>query len=322
MARRPSLIPDVVLQKPIGVIAPASAPRDPESTSLGIDYLHKLGFSVAQFRQDIKPHGYLAGDDKSRADELNHFLGRDDIDLIFCLRGGYGTLRILDHIDYEMARRHPKLLIGYSDITALQLALLEKSGWVSVSGPMVAVEFAGNQSSNQSAFWELLSASQGHNIVSPAGKDLCGWVDGQVEGSLIGGNLSLVASLVGTPYLPPLKGSILFLEDIGESAYQVDGMLAQLKLSGMLDELGGVLIGALTDSESPPGKPTLEMNEVLRHYFDGLGIPVADGLDYGHFPVKNAIPIGLRARFVVKDSLASLTLTEPLWPPFIATDSL
>ncbi|NNE36417.1 MAG: LD-carboxypeptidase, partial [Rhodothermales bacterium] len=198
-----------------GVVAPASAPLDPSLVNEGIDFLRRQGLVVQVVRDDFSSTGYLAGIDSARADELNDFLRRTDIDLLFCVRGGYGTLRILDQVDYEAAARHPKLLVGYSDITALQLALYKKSGLVSVSGPMVAVEFAGQHAMDQGPFWDLLSASPPYEISSPTGTPLKSLSPGECEGVLLGGNLSVLTRLLGTGFEPHFQGAILFLEEIG-----------------------------------------------------------------------------------------------------------
>lgn len=304
-------------RKTIGVIAPASTPATSEPIERGLAHLRKLGFGVETWRTSFDSDGYLAGNDEMRLKELNHFLGRADIDLLFCLRGGYGSLRILDRIDYETASRNPKLLVGYSDITALQLALLARSGLKSVSGPMVAVEFAGEEAHNQPSFWELFDAQAGYEICSPTGTRLLGQQDGTCEGTLIGGNLSVLTRLIGTPFLPDLDGAILFIEDIGETPYRVDGMLAQLRLAGLLEKLGGIVFGVFSDSEPPLGKPSKSMTEVFRDYVSALSIPVAEGLLYGHLPVKNAIPIGVKARLKVNGEFASLGLLESVWPPSV-----
>ena len=296
----------------IGVLAPASAPREPALLERGLTTLRGLGYDVVTYRDDFSPHGYLAGPDEVRLAEFNHFLNRDDLHALFCVRGGYGTLRLLPHLDYAAARRRPKVLLGYSDITALHLALYEHAGWTGISGAMVAVEWPQPDAASAEQVWALLRGATPSPLMAPTGQPLVGLRPGSAEGVLLGGNLSLVARLVGTSYLPDLTGAILVLEEIGEPPYRVDGLFAQLKLSGLLDRLGGLVLGGFTEAEPPEGRPSLALDEVLAHYTDDLPFPVATGLLYGHFPVKSAIPIGVRARLEVTGRAATLSVLEPV----------
>ena len=296
----------------IAVVAPASAPREAGRLDAGIDYLRRLGYRVETGRADFGSHGFLCGPDDVRLDEFNAFLRRDDVRALFCVRGGYGTLRLLPHLDYDAARRRPKLLVGYSDVTALHLALYEKAGWVGLSGPMVAVEWGAPDAASERLFWALAQGGVPDPLLGPGGEALVPVRPGTAEGVLLGGNLSLVARLVGTPYLPSLDGAILFLEEIGEEPYRIDGLLAQLRLSGLLDRLGGLVLGGFTDAEPKGSGPTLSLDDVFDHYLGALACPVARGLVYGHFPVKNTLPVGVRARLSVSSSAATLSLLEPV----------
>lgn len=298
----------------VGLIAPSSAPSDAKAVDRGVAYLEQRGLVIATHRPNFSQLGYLAGTDTDRVDELNRFLRSPDVDGIVCVRGGYGALRILDHIDYDAARRNPKPVIGYSDITAIQLALLSQSDVKSISGPMVGVEFSGSHADQQSFFWELLDITPPYAVRNADDSEMNSVVNGTCEGRLVGGNLAVLTRLVGTPYLPDMNGAILFIEDVGESPYRIDGMFAQLKLAGVLDAVGGIIVGDFSDADPLPGKPSQSLDEVLEHFLTPLGIPVATGLCYGHFPVKNAIPIGVQARFTVNTDTVSLTLLESVWP--------
>jgi len=242
-------------------------------------------------------------------------LARRDVDAILCLRGGYGAMRILDSIDYEAARERPRLLVGYSDITALQLALYRHAGWRSLSGAMVAVDWPDMDPDSEEQFWLMARGATPAPFTGPGGEPLEGLADGIAEGVLIGGNLSMVVRLLGTGYLPDLEGAILFFEDVGEAPYRIDACLAQLHLAGVLDRLGGVVIGALTEPNPRTDSPTLEMDEVLGDYFSGLPIPVARGLVYGHIARKSTMPIGVRARLRVRGRHAELEVLEPVTGP-------
>ncbi len=296
----------------IAVIAPASVPRDMAKFRAGIARLESLGYNVELGRPEYKKRGYLAGTDRERVDEINAFLRRSDVKMLIAARGGYGVLRILDDVDYEAARAHPKLIVGYSDITALHFAMYVRTGLPALSGPMVAVEWHDPDPSSDRLFWDLVSGATPDPLVGPTGEMLKPLASGSAEGVLLGGNLAMVVRLIGTPYLPDLEGAILFLEDVGEEPYRVDAMLAQLRLSGILERLGGIVIGGFTEWEPEEDTPTLTMDQVFEDYLVHLDLPVARGLVYGHFPVKNTIPFGVRARLEVTSSSARLGILEPV----------
>jgi len=294
----------------IGVIAPSSAPDDDVRFEAGLKRLRELGFRIELDRPKITANGYMAGDDDERAIALNNMLNRPDISALFCARGGYGCLRLLDLIDYEAARANPKLLIGYSDITALHFALFERAGWRGLSGPMVATDWPDIDMESEQLFWDLATAGWSGELRGPANERLLGRRSGTAEGYLIGGNLTVITALIGSRYMPVMKGAILFIEDVGEPPYRIDAALAGLKLSGVLGELGGLIVGKFTGWEPEDNKPTLSYDDVIEHYTQHVHGPVATGLVYGHVSVKNTMPIGVRALFDVIDTEASLEILE------------
>ena len=294
----------------VAVAAPASAPLDAARYRAGLDALRARGLTVESPRA-LTPHGFLAGTDAERLGELNALLRRDDIDAIFCARGGYGVLRLLPGIDYDAARAHPKLVVGYSDITALHFALWAKAGLPGLSGAMVAPDWSAMDAASEALFWHFAEGGVGE-IVGPGGEVLEGVRPGHAEGVLLGGNLVMVASLLGTPYLPDLRGAILFVEEVGEPPYRIDRLFAQLKLAGVLDALGGLVLGAFTGAEPPPDRPSLSLDAVLDHYTADLRYPVARGLVYGHIRPKSTLPVGVRARLDVEGDAATLTVLEPV----------
>ena len=296
----------------IAAVAPASAPVSPDRLTRGVAYLERLGYRVEVGRLGEGPQGYLAASDAARLRELNGALRRPDVQALFCVRGGYGTLRLLPDVDYAAARRHPKLVVGYSDVTALHLALYHKAGVTGLSGPMVGVEWGALDAASERSFWDLARGVAPRPLLGPSGEALQPVRPGTAEGVLLGGNLTLVTRLIGTPYLPDLTGALLFLEDVGEAPYRIDGLLAQLKLAGILGRLGGLLLGGFTEGDPLPGRPSLSLEEVLAHYTRDLACPVAKGLVYGHFPVKSTLPIGVRARLDVDVHSASLSILEPV----------
>jgi muramoyltetrapeptide carboxypeptidase len=307
MPRPPALRTDAR----VAVVAPASAPPDPDLYRHGVEALRARGLQV-EAPDEVHALGYLAGPDELRLEALNDALRRDDLDAIFCVRGGYGTLRLLPHLDYEAAAAHPKLLVGYSDITALQLALWTRAGVPSLSGPMVAPDWSRMDDASEAQFWQVVGGDAPLRLDGPSGEPLAALREGEAEGLLIGGNLTVLCALLGTPYFPDLSGAILFLEEIGEAPYKVDRMLAQLHLAGVLEGLGGLVLGAFTQAEPAPGRPSLTMMEVVRHYAAFVPGPVVGGLVYGHFRPKVAVPIGVRARLWAEGGAAQLSVLEPL----------
>jgi muramoyltetrapeptide carboxypeptidase len=299
----PPLVPG---RSTIAVVAPAGPPRSLPALRLGCERIEARGFRVVKPAERAAVR-YLAGSDDARTDEFNRALRDPDIDALFCVRGGYGTMRLLPRIDYAALRAHPKLIVGYSDITALQLAVICHAGVPSVSGPMVGVDWPALPGPAEAQFWALASGA-----IPP----LCGDTDalvpirtGVAEGPLLGGTLSLIARLLGTPYLPALEGSILFLEDVGEAPYRIDAMFSQLRLAGVLDRLAGVVFGAFTEFPKAD-EDEADFRNLVEECFAGAPYPVARGLKYGHFTDKLAVPIGVQARLDVGPSHAALSLCE------------
>jgi muramoyltetrapeptide carboxypeptidase len=276
----------------------------------GIGTLRRRGYEVEIGRTAYQRRGYLCGTDAARVDELNSYLRRPDVKMLIAARGGYGTLRLLPDVDYDAARANPKLIVGYSDITALHLALYRNAGLPGISGPMVAVEWHDPDPASETLFWDLAGGAAPDPLIGPGGEELQAVREGTVEGVLLGGNLAMVVRLLGTPYLPALEGAILFIEDVGEEPYRIDAMLAQLRLAGVFDVLGGLILGGFTEWESDDDSPTLSLERIFEDYLSEATFPVAKGLTYGHFPVKNSIPVGVRARLQVTSDHARLGLQE------------
>lgn len=291
------------------VIAPASAPRDPAELERGLERLRDMDYAVEVHFAPEARRGYLAAPDALRLRTLNDALRRTDVHAILCVRGGYGALRLLPQVDYTAARRHPKLLVGYSDITALQWALYAKAGWKSLSGP-VLTEWDQLDAPAIDCFRTLVEGGRPDTLCGPDETPLQPLRTGTAEGPLLGGNLAVLTRLIGTPYWPSLDGALLFLEDVGEAPYRIDRMLAHLALVGVLDALGGVVLGRF--STSTVNGPSLTLDEVFDDYFGDRSYPVATGLAYGHCMPRALLPIGTRAQLTVSEGKASLTLRESL----------
>lgn len=293
----------------VAVIAPGSAPRDQGEFQRGLNHLRDMGYEVDVDFDPAARHGYLAAPDADRLRALNRSLQRSDVRAIVCVRGGYGTLRLLPALDYVAARQHPKLLIGYSDITALQWALYVEAGWKSLSGP-VLTEWDKLDEPTAQRFRTLVEGDLPDNVLGPNDDPLRPLRPGIVGGPLIGGNLSVLTRLLGTSYCPALDGAILFLEDVDEAPYRVDRMLAHLALAGVLDRIGGVVLGRFTTGTVDG--PTLSLEEVFDDYFGDRPYPIATGLPYGHLMPRAILPIGARACLTVTEENASLSLLEPV----------
>lgn len=282
----------------IGIIAPASPPSAPEKITKGAEYFERLGYRVKLGKNVGKIYGYLAGTDQERVDDLHDMFSDKTIKAIIAVRGGYGTPRLLPLLNFSMIKRNPKILVGYSDLTALQLAIFKKTGLVTFSGPMSGVEmFKGIDPFTEEHFWSSITSNKKEGEVkNPDGRELNTIVKGKASGVLLGGNLSLIVTLAGSTYLPSFKKSILFIEEIEEESYRFDRMLNQLRITNILADANGIIIGELTDVRaSDTSKPYLTAEQVTNDYLSSLKKPIVSGLVYGHVPKKLTMPIGIRA---------------------------
>lgn len=286
----------------IGIVSPASSPDDLSRIDKGISYLESLGYRVKPGKYIYGRNGYLSANDIERADDLNEMFSDPQVKAIICVRGGYGTPRILDMVDYDIIRKNPKIFVGYSDITALQLAIFKRTGLITFSGPMLAVDIYSNfDSYSEEFFWMILTSKTSEiEVKNPNGQELKVLYSGEAEGTLLGGNLSLLASIIGTKFQPNFKNSILVIEDIGEEPYRIDRYLSQLKNSDILKQIKGCVLGQFTDCLAKQPEKSLSLEQIFQDYFGVLNIPVLADLSYGHIPKKLTIPIGARAKIDTK----------------------
>lgn len=295
----------MTLQKPkklnkkdvIGLISPASSPDEFIRVERGVKYLESLGYRVKIGKNVGKNHGYLAGTDQERVDDIHSMFKDKTIKAIFTLRGGYGAFRLLDKIDYKVIKNNPKIFVGYSEITSLQMAFFEKAGLMTFAGPMVAVDFYDEVSDyTNDLFWATITSNKKlGKIKYPENQKLPFLQKGIASGRLIGGNLAVFTALLGTPYFPNLTGKILMIEDIGELPYRVDRLLNQLRLAGTFKKVKGIILGRFVDChEHDPNKKTLTLGEVISDYIGTLRIPSIYTFPHGHIKDLVTIPFGLK----------------------------
>ena len=280
----------------IGVVAPGS-PTTEEKVEKVYNKLTKMGFKVVMGKSCYSKYGYLAGRDEIRAEDLNNMFGDKEINGIICLRGGYGTIRILDLLDYSLIRKNPKVFVGYSDITALHIAINKLSNLVTFHGPMAASDLIGDISdfSLNSLYNSIFNEQFNPSIENPL-EDLKAINGGVAEGEIIGGNLSLIVSTIGTPYEIDTKGKILFIEEIGEEPYRIDRMLTQLRLSNKLQEVEGIILGNFNNCLPEDPDMSLTLEEVIDNIIKPLNKPTLLNLQAGHCEPTITIPFGVKAR--------------------------
>jgi muramoyltetrapeptide carboxypeptidase len=285
----------------IGLVAPASTPVSAERIQKGAEYLERLGYRTILGSHITDQVGYLAGKDSDRADDFNRMVRNKLVKAIFCIRGGYGTPRMLSMIDYAAVKRTPKIIVGYSDITALQLAIFRKTGLITYSGPMTGVEmFNAIDPFTEEHFWRLLtSKTKVGALAVPGDQPLVVHRAGRASGLLLGGNMSLVACIIGTRYCPNLIRSVLVLEDVEEEPHRVDRMWTQIVNAGIASKLSALVLGQFTDcAPKEPDKPHLTIDQVLKEISGSVRCPSISNLAYGHVPKKITLPLGAKARVV------------------------
>ena len=281
----------------IGIISPASSPDDLTKINRGVEYLEKLGYRVEVGKNVGLQEGYLAGTDQQRLTDIHSMFSNKIIKAIFSIRGGYGSGRLLDKINYKLIRNNPKIFVGYSDICALQMAFYSKCGLITFAGPMVAVDFHDEVSKfTEEVFWRTITSNKKIGRLSnPRNEKFYTLNKGRTSGRIIGGNLSVMTSLIGTEYFPKIKDSILILEDINEAPYRVDRMFNQLRLGKIFKQIRGIILGHFVNCvESNPETKSFTLNEVVIEYFQNLKLPVVYNVRHGHIKENLTIPFGIR----------------------------
>jgi muramoyltetrapeptide carboxypeptidase len=300
----------------VGLIEPAGFTEDAFDLALVLETIRAMGLVPKPAPHVLKRYGYLAGTDQDRAGDINAMFADDAVRAIFAVRGGWGCARVLPFLDFERIGANPKLLIGFSDVTALHLALAARAGFTSIHAP------------NAANSWGALSWDSLRRLVfegatptyrNPAASEdrlvqrnwrIRTFRAGTASGRLLGGNLTTLSALVGTPYLPDFTGAILFLEDVDEAEYRIDRMLTQLALSGILGRVAGVVFGQCTGcSGKEPNYSGFTLSEVLNQHLAPLGVPAFQGALIGHVANQFSLPVGIRAE--IDAEAGTIRILEP-----------
>lgn len=299
----------------VALIAPGSPIADTRIEQ-AVKSMNNLGLKVREGRNIREKYGYLAGSDEQRLADLHWAFSDPEIEAVWCLRGGYGCGRLLPKIDFDLIARNPKIFIGYSDITALHLAIHRMTGLVCFHGPVAASDYPDNTVEHVKAV--LMNGTAPYSLAIPDDAETLPSDDykptvitaGSAKGLLTGGNLSLLAALAGTPWMPSLAGKIVFLEDIGEQPYRIDRMLVQLLQSTELGQAAGIALGVFYDCQpkSSATIPSLSFTEMLLDCLGKLGMPVLYGLPFGHVGHNATLPYGIEA--LLDTEKGSLTFLE------------
>lgn len=313
MSPKPILPPRLRRDARVALISPSGPSLERDHLARGAELCRALGYEPVLMPNAGVVHGYLAGTDDERLSDLNSALTDPAIDAVWCLRGGNGLNRIVDRVDFAGFASHPKPVIGYSDVTVLLLALTTQTSVVTFHAPMARFalpEFSQRHFTrvlgDTTAPGRLGRVAAKPGVLIPERGRIVTVVPGRATGRLVGGNLTLLQALIGTPYFPDLNGAILFLEDIGEDLYRIDRMLGHLRLAGALDKLAGVAIGHFSRMRHTTFEGGFGLDEVLRNYFAPGNIPVAHGFPIGHVQEQWTLPIGVMAELDATNGELSL----------------
>lgn len=275
----------------IGMVSPASTLSDRSAFGKIVSNIRSMGYRTREGEHARRRYGNFAGTDTQRASDLMAMFRDPDISAVMAFRGGWGSNRILELLDYEVIRSHPKALIGFSDVTALLLSIYARSGLITFHGPVGKSEWTPFTTER---FQKVLHGTEPYTLEGKQRSHLP-LREGRAEGRLLGGNLSVLTSLIGSEFLPDFRNAILFLEDVGESYYRIDRMMTQLALSGILDEINGFIFGTCADcSRDTPQAHGLD--QVLKHHLGSRNIPAFSGFPFGHLDETLTLPVGLPAR--------------------------
>ncbi|MGB3614063.1 MAG: LD-carboxypeptidase [Elainellaceae cyanobacterium] len=311
-APRPSIVLPPRLQPgdQVGIISPAGAMREQRDLEITAKAIVDLGLVPRLGAHTRDRYGYLAGRDGDRAADINRFFADPAVKALMPIRGDWGSARVLPYLDYGIIRQNPKIIVGFSDITALLLGIHARTGLVTFHGPHGVTSWSlGQTQPFRQVLFDGGAIAIGGVPAAAVSPPLQVITPGQARGPLIGGNLSVIAGIVGSPYLPDLTGKILFLEDVGEAVYRVDRMLTQLKLAGVLNHLAGFIFGQCTRCASDDSDGSLTLEQVLQDHIQPLGIPAWSGALLGHVEPILTVPIG--ADVAIDAERGSIQMLQP-----------
>lgn len=284
----------------VGLVLPATEAMSHDEIQFAKEQMEALGFHVVVGAHAYDKWGYFAGHDRDRADDINRMFADDRVAGIVCYTGGWGSPRVLPYLDFDLIAQKPKVFIGYSDITALLNPIHQRTGLVTFHGPVGESKYDPYTIEN---FRRVVMTPEPAGLLAPPPKKPDELVDrinrivklapGKATGPLVGGNLTMIATLMGTPYELDSSGAILFLEDVDEELYRIDRMLTQLALGGEFDRMAGFVFGRCTNCTFKG--PTFSLEEILRDRFGSLPVPAISGLSFGHLDQKLVLPIGIQA---------------------------
>jgi muramoyltetrapeptide carboxypeptidase len=293
----------------VGIVAPASNVKH-DDLEAGCEGLRRAGYRPFYFDSILDQDIYFAGSVERRARELEAMFTREDVKAIVCARGGYGSNYLLEALDLQIIKSHPKIFVGYSDLTALLTYFFDAAGLLTFHGPMAAKDWAHEDGVDLPSWQAALATSTAWELNLDAAAGVTGLVDGSAEGILYGGCLSILVASLGTPYEIRPRGTILFLEDVAAKPYQIDRMLMQLKLAGKFKGVHGIIFGEMRDCVQNANQG-YKLEDVVLRIVGGLGIPVAYGVRSGHVTAGNiTLPIGVRSEMAVCDGRVRLKILE------------
>lgn len=300
----------------VGLIEPAGFTEDKFDLAQVLDTIRAMGLVPKPAPHVAKRYGYFAGTDRDRAADIDAMYADKDVRAVFAVRGGWGSARLLPYLDWDTIRANPKLLIGFSDVTALHLAFAAKTGCPTIHGPGAASSWG---ALSWDSFRRLAFLGETPTWRTPPTSDdrlaqrsnIRTFRPGKASGRLLGGNLAVLAALVGTPYMPDFTGAILFIEETGEAEYRLDRMLTQLGLSGILGKLAGVVFGQCTRCTGEEANYSgFTVSEVLDQHFAPLGVPAFQGALIGHIANQFSMPVGIRAE--IDAEVGTIRMLEPV----------
>jgi muramoyltetrapeptide carboxypeptidase len=298
----------------IALIAPAGAPQTEERITKSVEYFENLGYRVEVGKNAMKGHGYLSAPDKDRLADFHTALRNRKVSAIFFLRGGYGTIRLLPDIDYSLIEKNPKIIVGYSDATSFIGAIYKKTGLQSMFfGPMPGVDiWNGFLPFAEEHFWKMLTSNKPSDPLPMDDSEGIVLRKGTTTSRVVGGNLTVWSSFYGTPYFPSTKNRTLFFEDIDERPYKIDRYFAQMKVSGDLEKISGVLLGQFAGCEPEEGKASLSLDQVFADYFGKLKVPVVANLPFGHVQRQWTMPYGAKYEIDARKDRAKISVVESM----------